>query len=537
MSFLLPHILRERDRSLDVYFTRVYNPVWTNPDGTAWIEMLEGDGIGLHVAMTPVWCETAQWADYVLPMGLGPERHDLHSYETHASQWIGFRQPVVRVAMEAQGLTPGDTRDANPGEVWEENEFWIDLSWRIDPDGALGIRTHFESPYRAGEKINIDEYYRWIFENSVPGLPEAAASEGQDPLEYMRKHGAFEITTDVFEQHERAIDAAALADAEVDAATGFVWSQDPPPPVNMRPYTGPFKDDGGRTRLGLTVDGTPVLGFPTPSGKLEIFSSTLHDWGWPEYAMPGYPLDAQERERMTHVVSQVHPSRIDQERSEYALLPTFRLPNLIHSRTNGAKWLYEISQANPVWLSPVDAARIGVGTGELVKVETEIGSFVDKVWVTEGLLPGVVACSHHLGRWRRSEDHGSDRWNSALVDLAQDDHHWSMSQKNGTTPWSSTDPDTERLWWSEAGVHQNLTMPVQPDPISGQHCWHQKVRVTRPGPGEEYGDISVDSGKGREEYRRWLEMCRPGPGPAGMRRPFWMLRPMKPQPSAFKATE
>jgi hypothetical protein len=29
MSFLLPHLLKENRGKLDVYFTRVYNPVWT----------------------------------------------------------------------------------------------------------------------------------------------------------------------------------------------------------------------------------------------------------------------------------------------------------------------------------------------------------------------------------------------------------------------------------------------------------------------------------------------------------------------------
>ena len=38
--------------------------------------------------------------------------------------------------------------------------------------------------------------------------------------------------------------------------------------------------------------------------------------------------------------------------------------------------------------------------GDLVRVATEIGYFVDKVWVTEGIRPGVVACSHHMGRWK-----------------------------------------------------------------------------------------------------------------------------------------
>ena len=60
-----------------------------------------------------------------------------------------------------------------------------------------------------------------------------------------------------------------------------------------------------------------------------------------------------------------------------------------------------------------------VKTGDLLKVHTEIGYFVDKVWVTEGIKPGVIACSHHLGRWRLQEDSGGERWSTALVDLKQ----------------------------------------------------------------------------------------------------------------------
>ncbi len=107
--------------------------------------------------------------------------------------------------MEKLGQPVGDTRDANPGEVWEENEFWFELSWRIDPDGSMGIRRYFESPYRPGEKITVDEYYRWMFENRVPGLTEKAEAEGMTPLEYMRRYGVVEVARDVYRQDERPL--------------------------------------------------------------------------------------------------------------------------------------------------------------------------------------------------------------------------------------------------------------------------------------------------------------------------------------------
>ena len=220
MSFLLPHLLQDRGGKVAAYFTRVYNPLWTNPDGFSWLRMLRDEAqIELHAALTPTWNETAWWADYVLPMGLGPERHDNQSQETHASRWVGFRQPVVRVAMERLGRPVEFTWQANPGEVWEEDEWWIELSWRIDPDGSLGIRKHYESPYRPGEKITLEEHFRWMFENSVPGLPETAAAEGLTPLEYMKKYGVFEIEKQAMRQFDDPIPDAELAGAKVDRGT------------------------------------------------------------------------------------------------------------------------------------------------------------------------------------------------------------------------------------------------------------------------------------------------------------------------------
>ena len=36
-------------------------------------------------------------------------------------------------------------------------------------------------------------------------------------------------------------------------------------------------------------------------------------------------------------------------------------------------------------------------------------------------------------------------------------------------------------------MHQNMTFPVQPDPVSGMHCWHQAVRITKAGPDDQAG--------------------------------------------------
>ncbi len=353
----------------------------------------------------------------------------------------------------------------------------IDLTWEIDPDGSRGARRFFESPDEPGRKISLDEYYADIFDKEVPGLPEAARAEGLEPLEYMRRYGAFEI-----------------------------------PYAGQRRYEAPVETQGG----------TGPAGFGTPSGKLEIHSPTLAEWGWDEQARPGY------------IGSQVHWRELNESTGEMVLLPTFRLPTLIHTRSANSKWLQEISHTNPLWVHTRDAERLGLVPGDLVRVCTKIGYFVPRVWVTEGIHPGVVACSHHVGRWRVHREVGNEPLASALVDIVRGDSTFFVRQKQGVEPFESDDPDTRRVWWKEVGVNQNLTFPVQPDPVSGMHCWHQKVVVKPAEQDDHYGDIFVDTAKSYEVYREWLARTRPAPGPDGLRRPRWLNRPMHPSREVYR---
>jgi anaerobic selenocysteine-containing dehydrogenase len=320
------------------------------------------------------------------------------------------------------------------------------------------------------------------------------------PLDYMGRYGAFLIEADVRGLHQRPV--AVPEGAVQDPASGLLKV-------------------GGKA-VGVEVGGGVVPGFPTPSRRLEIYSRTLREWGWPDEALPGY------------LKSHVHPERLDAAQGEMVLVPTFRLPTLIHTRSGNAKYLAEISHRNPLWLHPRDAGRIGVRTGELARVTTRIGHFVNRVWVTEAIAPGVAACSHHLGRWRLREGEGS-RWSTTRVSLERrDDGTVMLRQVEGIGPFTSADPDSSRIWWSDGGVHQNLAFPVQPDPVSGMHCWHQKVVVTRAQPGDRYGDVLADTRKSMEVYREWLAKTRPGPGPGGLRRPLWLDRPVRPAEEMFR---
>jgi hypothetical protein len=129
------------------------------------------------------------------------------------------------------------------------------------------------------------------------------------------------------------------------------------------------------------------------------------------------------------------------------------------------------------------------------------------------------------------------RWSSALVDLTQPEAgRWQMRQIHGVEPFESSDPDSQRIWWKDVGAHQNLTFPVHPDPISGMHCWHQKVKVEKAQAGDQYGDVFVDTNKAHAVYKEWLAMARPARqvSPDGTRRPYWLLRPFRPTAEAYR---
>ncbi|MDL1909402.1 formate dehydrogenase, partial [Chloroflexi bacterium CFX6] len=325
---------------------------------------------------------------------------------------------------------------------------------------------------------------------------------------YMRKYGVFEVKKENYSPFDKTLQT--------------------PPEAGLTSDERDHVLDSSGAVLGLMVDGQAKAGFDTPSKKLEFFSDTLSNWGWSE----------KENVIPWTVKSHVHQENISREKGEMILLPNFRLPTLIHTRSANAKWLYEISHKNPIWMNPEDAQRLGLDTGDLAKVETEIGHFVDTVWVTEGIKPGIIAISHHLGRWRLNEDKGVSKGSSNLVELHDDGKGgFLMRVIHGGKAWESSDPDTSRIWWSNVGVNQNLAHAVHPDPISGVHCWLQKVfSIRKAEAGEKAGDLFVDTNKSMEVYRRWLAMTRPANkfSPDGNRRPYWLSRPLKPTKEAYK---
>ena len=111
-----------------------------------------------------------------------------------------------------------------------------------------------------------------------------------------------------------------------------------------------------------------------------------------------------------------------------------------------------------------------------------------------------------------------------------------MRRRHGAGPSYGADADAGRIWWTDVGVQQNLPFAVHPDPVSGMRCWHQAVRVVPAHAGDRYGDISVDTGRARQIYDHWIAKARAADiySPDPTRRPFWLVRPLKPARHALR---
>jgi len=579
MGFMLPQLIMDEEwldkwekkgvnipRSISVYIPRMHNPLWINPDGFRWIEALKReDKFELTMNLSPTWSETNWYCDYVLPVGLAGERNDQQSTPSKPEQRIEFRQAVLRVAAEKAGWKPKDptraTLEAHMkfglGEVWEESEFWPNLIMHhVDPKGELGIAKYWASKKDPTRCVTVPEY----FDAALSLLPKLKAEatklykdEEYPVYSYIRDHGAWTEKTDVYKPQEEEL---KVTDKYV-YAHGHKYHKDE---IEKDAFGALWVKDGDTKKsIGLVKDKKVLGGFHTLSKKLEFFSEWLADeWKWPEYAIPIYPRNEEENEKMVHLVTQVHHKHMKAD-NEFALNTIYRLPYNIHTRSVNSKHLMEISQNhNPIWIYTTDAEKLGIKRGDAVKVQIQdtltgikSGHFIAMAVPTEATRPGVLACSHHAGRWKLKEsvnipgfEHklGVMGLGAPLFEMTNDGKVATMHPKAGIHPrhdiwqFKEYNEDLAYIWWDGlSGAWQNAVAPVHPDPIAGNHGWHQKVIITKASGDEVIGDIQVNYENNNKVYKAWRDdLTRPLVAGDTWRRPYHMKRPVKPSQKAYR---
>ncbi|MDA3945523.1 MAG: molybdopterin-dependent oxidoreductase, partial [Helicobacteraceae bacterium] len=498
MSHILPHLLMDTEwqekwtkkglkvpTKLAVWMPRMYNPVWINPDGFRWIEALKDESkIELSFNLSPTWSETNWYCDYILPVGLAGERNDQQSTPSKPEQRIEFRQAVIRVAAEKMGWKAKNparaTLEAHMkyglGEIWEETEFWANIMvHHVDPDGSLGIRKYWASKKDPSRAVTVPEYFDAAL-SLLPRLTETAKrmyTDEEFPVySYMRDHGAWTEKTNVYKPQEEEL--------EFDGSHYFAEGKKIPKHEVTQDKFGTLwvEEDERKVSIGIEINGKLHGGFHTLSKKLEFFSEWFAEWKWPEYAIPIYPRNEGELKKMEHIVTQVHHTMMKGD-NEFALNTIFRLPYNIHTRSVNSKHLMEISQNhNPVWIYTKDAEKLGIKRGDPIRVNItdtvsglDSGYFVAMAVPTEATRPGVLACSHHAGRWKLKDsvnipgfDHklGIMGVGAPRYDMTNDGKVGTLTPVEGIKPrhdvwqFKEYNKDLDNIWWDGlSGAWQN----------------------------------------------------------------------------------
>ncbi len=400
----------------EIYMWYCYNPVYANGEVQENIDILKDEKLLPYTVCSDAYYgESTALADLILP---NPSYLEWWGWEDMVSpaQIAEFyiRQPFVKPL--------GESRDFNNVVI------------------ELANRLGFSLGYNSTE-----EFLKKSCE-MTPGVKEAGG------FEYMKKHGVWHDSKakPAYYTYKKEIGKSAVtADGVIlDKATQVYWNWKK---VNVKSAAEARKIGYTKTKkaykgyVGQKI-GNKVYQVFKPdavnkSGYFELYSELLKIKGWPP--LPTF-MAIPEHQNMG---------------SDDLILTTYKVPVMTHSRTANCKWLSEIYHDNPAKINTATAKKLGIKDGARIKIKSTVGEFKTTAMVTESIVPGVVAVSHHRGHWEYGRY---------------------ASGKNPPFASEIEDPDLKLMWWKSHGVHPNWAIPNSPDPINGMMRWFDTVvQVTR----------------------------------------------------------
>jgi anaerobic selenocysteine-containing dehydrogenase len=399
----------------EVYMWYCYTPVYANGECQENIDILKDESlIPYNVCVNAYYDESAALADIILPNPSYLEWWDWEDMVSPAQiPEFYIRQPFVKPL--------GESRDFK--------DVVCDLANR------MGFPLGFNS---------AEEFVKMSCEKT-PGVKEAGG------FEYMKKHGVWHNPNAKprFYSYKKAVRKDSLTKEGVilDEATGVYWNW-----KKAKVKSEAEAKEKGYTKtknaykgyVGQKIGDKVYTGFKpdklNKSGYFELYSELLKIKNFAP--LPTY-MAIPEHEKMG---------------SDELILTTYKIPVQTHSRTANCKWLTEMYHDNPGKINPKTAAPLGIKTGDKIKVKSKIGEITTTAKVTEGVIPGIIAISHHLGHWEYGRYASGKK-----APLAGDN-----------------DPDLKLKYWNTYGVHPNWIIPNSSDPINGQQRWMDTVvKVTK----------------------------------------------------------
>jgi anaerobic selenocysteine-containing dehydrogenase len=121
--------------------------------------------------------------------------------------------------------------------------------------------------------------------------------------------------------------------------------------------------------------------FKTPSGKIELYSETLAEYGYDPLPIPIEPSQSPANPELAR---------------DYPLILTtgVRSPQYTHTQMRNISRLRRLAPEPLAEIHPDTAGKYGIADGDMIALETKRGQLKIKVRTTEELLPGMVSIPH-----------------------------------------------------------------------------------------------------------------------------------------------
>ncbi len=155
----------------------------------------------------------------------------------------------------------------------------------------------------------------------------------------------------------------------------------------------PFKGAVKRVAFQKEIEHPELYPFPTPSGKIEIFSQRLADLNDPE--IPPIPKFMAGWEGKMDPLSERYPLQ----------LITIHFKTRAHSCFYNVPWLKEL-EPHQLWINVSDAGQRGIKNGDVLRVFNQRGEVRISAYVTQRIVPSVVSMGE--GTWYGPNNQGLD---------------------------------------------------------------------------------------------------------------------------------
>ncbi|MEM0463206.1 tetrathionate reductase subunit A [Pyrobaculum sp.] len=365
------------------------NPVLATNYGVKFVEVLKDTSkIPLFIAITTTINETAMYADYIVPDTTYLETGTMGVQFLYAtSGGVTLAEPWRSPAIMPLTQRISDCPNGHPryASFWE---FFIDTAKALGMPG-FGDRA---VPGVKGKKyegrwfpLHCEwEYVMRVFANAALDAKDRGLIPEQVPEEevkFVEENYPIAQFKDIIPPEEWKYVAYGLA-------RGGVFTS----------YEQSF-DERGVSKRSVPGRGTLYLWDETLAKTRNSVTGEKF-WGGPKYFpiatyAPAGPA-FQKADKWLHgtPLRQLYP-----EKDWPFMLVFYTGPIYTKHRSQFYYWIKQIAPENFVLINPEDAAKIGVETGDVVRVETPVGFFEAPAVVEPTVAPGVIMVPYGMGRW------------------------------------------------------------------------------------------------------------------------------------------